>query len=159
MLDLTRLTLFVHSADSKSFSQAAKEFHITQPAVSHHIKALEQDIGKRLFIRSRGGLKLTEAGRLLLPWAPRLVRESIELQEMMASIDKKIVGQLNIACSTTTGKYILPQYVGRFLFYHPEVRAAILSCTSQQVVPHLLEDDANLGVVSYDACGREVECQ
>lgn len=159
MLDIMRLSIFIHAAGSKSFSQAAKELHITQPTVSHHIKALEQDIGKKLFDRSGGGLQLTEAGRLLLPWARKLVRESIELQEMMASIEEKIIGQLTIACSTTTGKYILPQFAARFHSRHPRVRVTILACTSEDVVPHLLEEDANLGVVSYDACGGKLECQ
>lgn len=159
MLDLMRLTIFIHAASSKSFSQAAKELHITQPTVSHHIKALEQDIGKELFVRSGGGLQLTEAGRLLLPWARKLVRESIELQEMMASIEDKIIGHLTIACSTTTGKYILPQFAARFHTCHPGVRVTILACTSGDVIPHLIEEDANLGVVSYDACGGKLECQ
>ncbi|HEY47633.1 MAG: hypothetical protein AMJ88_09190 [Anaerolineae bacterium SM23_ 63] len=159
MLDLIRLTIFIHSAESNSFSQAAKELHITQPTVSHHIKILEQDIGKKLFDRSGGRLQLTEAGRLLLPWARKLVRDSIELQEMMASIEENIVGQLCIACSTTTGKYILPQFAARFYARHPGVKVTIMSCTSENVVPHLLEEEANLGVVSYDACGGKLECQ
>jgi DNA-binding transcriptional LysR family regulator len=159
MLDLMRLMIFMHSAESHSFSQAAKELHITQPTVSHHIKALEKDIGKELFIRGGGRVQLTEAGRLLLPWARKLIRDSIELQEMMDSIDERIVGQLCIACSTATGKYILPQYAARFHARHPGVRVRILSCASENVVPQLLEEDANLGVVSYDACGGKLECQ
>jgi DNA-binding transcriptional LysR family regulator len=159
MLDLMRLTIFIHAAESNSFSQAAKELHITQPTVSHHIKALEQNIGKELFDRSGGRLQITEAGRLLLPWARKLVRDSIELQEMMASIEENIVGQLSIACSTTTGKYILPQFAARFHARHPGVKVTIMSCTSEDVVPHLLEEEANLGVVSYDACGGKLECQ
>jgi DNA-binding transcriptional LysR family regulator len=159
MLDLMRLTVFIHAADSRNFSQAAKELHITQPTVSHHIKALEQDIGKTLFDRGGQKLSLTEAGRLLLPWARKLVRESIELQEMMASIEAKIVGQLQIACSTTAGKYILPQFAGRFRARHPEVQIRVLSCTSENVIPRLLEEEANIGVVSYDACGGKLECQ
>jgi DNA-binding transcriptional LysR family regulator len=159
MLDLMRLMIFIHSAESKNFSQAAKELHITQPTVSHHIKALENDVGKRLFERGGGRLQLTEAGRLLLPWARKLVRESIELQEMMASIEENVVGQLYIACSTTTGKYILPQFAARFHARHPAVRVTIMSCTSEDVVPNLLEEEANIGVVSYDPCGGKLECQ
>lgn len=159
MLDLMRLKIFIHTAERMSFSQAAKELHVSQPTVSHHIKTLERDVGRSLFNRSGPKLQLTEAGRLLLPWARKLVRESYDLQEMMASIHERIVGHLRIACSTTTGKYILPQFAARFHSLHPGVMVSILACTSENVVPHIMEDDANLGVVSYDACGGPLECQ
>jgi DNA-binding transcriptional LysR family regulator len=159
MIYLMRLHVFIHAAESLSFSQAAKELHVTQPTVSHHIKALEKDLDRTLFDRSGGNIHLTEAGRLLLPWARRLIRESYELQEMMASIHETIAGHLRIACSTTTGKYILPQFAARFHRIHPGVKVSILSCTSTSVVPQIMEDDANIGVVSYDACGGPLECQ
>jgi DNA-binding transcriptional LysR family regulator len=159
MLDLMRLRVFIHSAESLSFSQAARELHVTQPTVSHHIKALEKDLGQELFDRSGGSLHLTEAGRFLLPWARKLVRETYELQEMMAFIDERIAGHLRIACSTTSGKYILPQFAARFHEILPHVKVSILSCTSESVVPQLMEEVANIGVVSYDACGGPLECQ
>jgi DNA-binding transcriptional LysR family regulator len=159
MLDLDRLKIFIQCVETMSFSQAAKKLHLTQPTVSHHIKALEQDVGKPLFIRGKGKLQLTEAARLLLPWARKLLRDSIELQEMMGSIDDQILGQIRIACSTTTGKYILPQYAGRFHERHPGVRVTILRCTLENVGIHLAEEDVNIGVVSYDACGNPYECQ
>jgi DNA-binding transcriptional LysR family regulator len=159
MIDLIRLRVFIHAAESLNFSQAAKELHVTQPTVSHHIKALEKDLDRKLFDRSGGNIHLTEAGRLLLPWARKLVRESYELQEMMASIHERIAGHLRIACSTTTGKYILPQFAARFHDIHPGVKVSIMSCTLPNVVPRLLEEEANIGVVSYDACGGALECQ
>jgi DNA-binding transcriptional LysR family regulator len=160
MLDLMRLQTFLHAAEHLSFSAAARHMHLTQPTVSHHIKALEDDLGVELFERSGGSLRLTEAGRLLLPRARKLVRESIELHQMMESLHDRILGEIRIACSTTTGKYILPQFAARFRSRHPGVRISILRCTPEYVVPRLLEAEANLGVVSYDVCGsEELECQ
>jgi DNA-binding transcriptional LysR family regulator len=159
MIDLMRLSIFIHAAERLSFSQAAKELHVTQPTVSYHVKSLETDLNRKLFDRTDNNLHLTEAGRLLLPWARKLIRESYELQEMMASIHERIAGTLRIACSTTTGKYILPQFAARFHKLHPGVRISILSCTSENVIPQIMEEDANIGVVSYDACGGPLECQ
>ena len=159
MIDITKLQAFLQAAQSLSFSDAARHLNLTQPTISHHIKVLEQSLCVELFDRSGSRLKLTEAGRLLLPWARKLVHESIELQQMMASLDENIAGQLRIACSTTTGKYILPQYAARFHAQHPDVRVSILACTQVTVVPRLLREEADLGVVSYDACGGEFECQ
>jgi DNA-binding transcriptional LysR family regulator len=96
---------------------------------------------------------------MLLPLARKLLRESIELHEMMYSLQDKIVGQLRIACSTTTGKYILPQFAARFHDRHPEVTINILRCSPETILPSLMEEEANLGVVSYDLCGGKLECQ
>ena len=159
MIDLAKLQTFLHVAQSMSFSEAATQLHLTQPTISHHIKMLERDLGVELFDRSGSGLRLTEAGSLLFPRARRLMHEVFEIQQMMESLENKIVGQLRIACSTTTGKYVLPQFAARFHDQHPGVNISILRCTSPLVVPQLLKEEADLGVVSYDACGDGMECQ
>lgn len=160
MLDLTKLRTFIHAAENLSFSEAGKQLHLAQPTVSHHIKILEETLGAELFIRSGHTVRLTEAGRSLLPRAHRLIHQAIELQEMMDSIQQKVVGHLRIACSTTAGKYILPQLAGRFCQRYPGIRVSILACNSENIAPRLLEGEANLAVISsYDHCGNDLECQ
>ena len=159
MIDLTRLQVFLYAAETSSFSEAAQRMHVTQPTVSHHIKSLERELSVELFDRSGGEMKLTEAGRLLLPRARKLLRDSIEVQQMMHSLEQRIVGHLRIACSTTTGKYILPQFAARFHQRHPGVRVSILRCISSDVMPRLLEGKADLGVVSFDGCKEGFDCQ
>jgi DNA-binding transcriptional LysR family regulator len=160
MVDLMRLKAFIYAAESLSFSEAAKQLHVTQPTVSHHIKTLETTLDVELFTRSGHILKLTEAGRLLLPYAHKLVHQANEVQEMMASLQQEIAGHLRIACSTTAGKFVLPQLAARFCQRFPGIRVTVLSCTPQHVVPQLLEEEANLAVVSsYDLCSNGLECQ
>ena len=160
MIDLTRLKAFIFAAESLSFSEAAKQLHLTQPTVSHHIKNLERTLGVELFTRSGHTLMLTEAGRLLLPFAHDLIHQANEVQDMMSSLQQKIVGHLRIACSTTSGKYILPQLAARFSQRFPGIKVSIMACTSQYIIPELLEGEANLAVVSsYDLCGDVLECQ
>lgn len=159
MIELSRLEIFLFAAEELNFSEAAKKLHISQPTVSHHIQLLEQELEVSLFERSSSGLHLTEAGQFLLPWAHKLIRETIEMQEMMASLQNKIVGYLRIACSTTTGKYLLPQFAARFHNQYPGVNITILSCTQENVIPRLLEEDSNLGVLSREICGDGFECQ
>jgi DNA-binding transcriptional LysR family regulator len=159
MIDLLKLEAFLHAAETLSFSEAARQMHLSQPTISHHIRRLENEFGVELFDRTGPGLHLTEAGHLLLPWAGKLIRESIEMQEMMASLQDKIVGHLRIACSTTSGKYILPQLAARFHERYPWVKVTILSCTAEHVVPRLLEEDANLGVLSREAFEEGLESQ
>lgn len=160
MIDLTRLKAFIFAAESLSFSEAAKQLHLTQPTVSHHIKTLERTLGVELFARSGHTLTLTEAGRLLLPYAHSLIHQANEVQDMMASLEQKIVGHLRIACSTTGGKYILSQLAARFSQRFPGIKVSIMACTSRHVIPRLLEGEANLAVVSsYDLCRDGFECQ
>jgi DNA-binding transcriptional LysR family regulator len=154
-----KIEAFLHAAETLSFSEAARQMHLSQPTISHHIKMLEHEFGVELFDRTGPGLRMTEAGRLLLPWARRLIRESIEMQEMMASFQDKIVGNLRIACSTTSGKYILPQLAARFHNRYPWVKVTILSCTQEHVVPRLLEEEANIGVLSREAFEEGLESQ
>lgn len=159
MIDLLKIETFIYAAENLSFSEAAKQMHLSQPTISHHIKMLEHEFGVELFERKGSGLQLTEAGYLLLPWARKLIRESIEMQEMMGSLQDKIVGHLRIACSTTSGKYILPQLAARFHNRYPWVNVTILSCTPEHVVPRILEEEANLGVLSREAFGEGLEAQ
>ena len=158
-MDLLKIEAFLHAAEALSFSEAAKRMHLGQSTISYHIKMLEGEFGVDLFDRSEAGIHLTEAGRLLVPWAHRLIRDSIEIQEMMASLQDKIVGHLRIACSTTSGKYILPQLAARFHNRYPWVEVTILSCTQEHVVPRLLEEEANIGVLSREAFEEGLELQ
>jgi DNA-binding transcriptional LysR family regulator len=160
MIDLERLRVFIYAAENLSFSEAAKRLYLTQPTVSHHIKALEEFLNVELFARTGSGVKLTEGGRLLLPWAQKLVRQAIEVEDLMASLDTGVAGQLRIACSTTAGKYVLPQLAARFSQRYANVQVSILACQPQHVVPQLLEEVAHLAVVSsYDLCTDDLECQ
>jgi len=159
MVDLLRIETFIHAAEHMNFSEAARILHLSQPTVSHHIKNLEKELGVILFERQGAAIRLTEAGRLLLPWAKRILRDSIEMQEMMESLKEGIAGNLQIACSTTAGKYVLPQLAARFTLRHPKIRTKLMRCTPGSVIPNLLEKEANLGVVSYEMPRKEIEIQ
>ena len=159
MTELVRLKSFLVAAEHLNFSEAAKQLHLAQSTISHHIKTLEKEMGTEMFDRSGGGLAITEAGRLLLPWARKLIQQSVEMQEVMASLQSGIAGHLRIACSTTAGKYVLPQLAARFCQRFPRIQVSILSCMPTYVTHRLLEDDANLGVVSYEIDDQSLEYQ
>ncbi|MFN2127532.1 MAG: LysR substrate-binding domain-containing protein [Anaerolineales bacterium] len=159
MIDFEKLDTFVLAAETLSFSDAAKHLNLTQPTVSYHIKALEEEMGMQLFERRGSQLNLTEAGQLLLPWARKLINQSIEMQEMMLSLHDGVVGQLRIACSTTAGKYVLPQLAARFCHRYPGIRVSIPRCNPENVIPQLLENEANLGVISHELLDETFELQ
>jgi DNA-binding transcriptional LysR family regulator len=159
MLSIDRLNVFLHVAETLSFSVAAQQLHLSQPTVSKHISELEKELKAGLFERSSSGVQLTEAGKTLLPWARKLVRDSFDLQNMMGAIDEEISGHLNIACSTTAGKYILPQLAARFRYKNPGVQISILPCTQENIALKLLGQEADLGVASVEIGRGALECQ
>jgi DNA-binding transcriptional LysR family regulator len=159
MTEIVRLKSFLYAAEHLSFSEAAKHLHLAQPTISHHIKTLEREMGSELFERSGAGLSLTEGGRLLIPWARKIIQQSVEMQEVMASLQTGIVGHLRIACSTTAGKYVLPQLAARFCQRFPKIHVSILACMPDLVTRRLLEGEANLGVVSYEISDPGMEYQ
>lgn len=159
MIDIQKIETFLATAENLSISETARQLHLSQPAVSHQIKSLEQELTATLFIRSNTGLQLTEAGRLLLPWARRLMHDTNDLKEMMASLHGDIVGELRIACSTTGGKYILPQLAARFSQQYPGIHVRILACGPEQTALNLLDGEAHLGVLSTEVDDTSLESQ
>jgi DNA-binding transcriptional LysR family regulator len=159
MVDLNRIETFLRATETMNFSETAKQLHLSQPTVSHQIKLLEKEMGVTLFVRTNTGLKLTEAGRFLLPLARRLQRDNINLKAMMSSIKEDVVGELRITCSTTAGKYILPQMAARFSYQYPGVKIKILACTPEDVTLRLLDGDAHLGVLSREILDDSLEFQ
>jgi LysR family transcriptional regulator, low CO2-responsive transcriptional regulator len=159
MVDIQKIETFLLAAENLSLSEAAKQLHLSQPAISHHIKTLEQELDVSLFIRSNTGLQLTEAGRLLLPWARRLLHDTNNLKEMMSSLHEDIAGELRISCSTTAGKYILPQLAARFCLRYPGIKVRILACGPEHAALNLLEGEAHIGVVSSEGSDASLESQ
>ncbi len=159
MIDLVKIETFLRAAEMLNFSDTAKQLHMSQPAVSGQIKNLEEELNVILFTRTNTGIRLTEAGRSLLPWAHRLVGDIKNMQLMMASIQTDIVGELRLACSTTAGKYVLPQMAARFCRRIPGVKVKILACTPEDVALKLLDGDAHIGVISREIQDAGVDSQ
>jgi DNA-binding transcriptional LysR family regulator len=159
MVNIKHLFVFLDVAQTLSFSETAQRLHVSQPTVSKNIHDLESELGVKLFERTGAKPRLTEAGRTLLPWARKLVIQSNELEDIARSINQDVTGSLMIACTTTAGKYILPQLAARFRQQYPQVRISIPSCTQEDVISHLLERNFHLGVVSREIYTAGFESQ
>lgn len=159
MIDIEKLGTFLRAAETLNFSETAKQLHLSQPTVSHQIKVLENTLGVTLFARTNVGLQLTEAGRVLVPWARRLLHDSNDLQAMISSIQQDVVGELRISCSTTAGKYVLPQMAARFCQRFPAVHVHILPCMPEDIALKLLEGEAHIGVLSREVLDPGLESQ
>lgn len=150
MLDAHQLNVFLAAAENLSFTQAAQRLHMTQPSVSQHIQSLEHYFDMKLFLRSGRALELTEAGLALLPLAREAVGLSIRIEETMQSLRGKVYGHLMVGCSTTPGKYILPQILARFHRDFPQVRVTCQVTPQVEALRMVSEGDAHFALFSMN---------
>jgi len=142
-----RLKVFRAVAEQLNFTQAADALYLTQPAVTLQIKALEEDLGVRLFDRTGGRVRLTEAGVTLLDYAHRIAALYTEAERAIGESVGDERGQLALGASTTIARYVLPALVGEFAAAHPRVELMLMSANTEGVVGALNEGRIALGLV------------
>ncbi|MBK6286464.1 MAG: LysR family transcriptional regulator [Gammaproteobacteria bacterium] len=124
-MDTQLLAAFIAVAGAASFSQAAEQLHLTQPAISKRIAQLEQLLGARLFDRIGRRVSLTESGARLLPRAERSLREIEETTRAIRDLSGQVSGRLSLATSHHIGLHRLPPVLRAFSQRHPEVNLEI----------------------------------
>jgi DNA-binding transcriptional LysR family regulator len=147
-MDTRQLAAFCAVVDRKSFSLAAEQLGVTQPAVSLQIRSLEKRLGQRLLDRSGRRVELTEAGRRLYRSAQRLLAlEEQLLDEMAGDGDGELRGRLEIGCSTGPGATVLPLLLCQFQEANPEVSISLSVNDTQHVIDLVADREIELGVV------------
>lgn len=159
MFSLHELEVFLNAAELESFSEAARRLHISQPAVSQAIGSLERHFAIDLFLRHGRSVRLTDAGQALKPMARELLASARRLNETMASLQGEVIGEINIGCSTASGKYLLPGLIARFRDRFPQVRINVLVTSRNSVIQKLLSGQVALGVSSRRIEHRDLEYQ
>jgi len=157
MLDTHRLRVFLIAAETLNFSLAAKRLHMTQPSVSQHIQALEQQFGTELFVRSGRRLCLTEAGAVLVPMAEKMVSMALHAQEVMVNLKGEVHGHLYVGCSTTPGRYILPKLLSKFILRYPQVQASCQVHSRQEALRQLSQGKVHLALASTHEFDKDCE--
>ncbi len=146
MID-TRLRVFRSVATQLSFTKAANELFISQPAISKHIQELEKEYGVRLFDRIGSRIQLTRAGQLLLDHACKIIDAYQSLNFDMKKLTEKSEGELRLGASTTISQYILPEIIVRFRKRYPDIRLTLLSGNSHEIEDALTNGRIDLGMV------------
>ncbi|NCF64613.1 MAG: LysR family transcriptional regulator [Chloroflexi bacterium] len=158
MLDTHQLNVFLIAAETLNFTQAARLLHMSQPSVSQHIQTLEQSFGHPLFVRLGRRIELTDSGEALVPLAREMVRRSIQIEETMKSLEGEVHGHLLVGCSTTPGKYILPQLLARFHHLNPKVRVSCTVASQGEVFRMLCDGEVHVAMISEPyMSSRDVE--
>lgn len=148
MLNLDSLRVFLTVAEYGSFSEAGRQMHLTQPAVSQSIQGLEKQLGIQLFSRQGRAVQLTEAGQVLVSMARELLAAAQRVEQTMFSLHGEVVGEMSIGCSTASGKYLLPGLIARFRHEFPQARINVLVTSRDSVIHKLLAGEVAIGISS-----------
>ena len=157
LLNLNDLLIFLVACETKNFSQTGRQLHLSQPAISQIINNLEKHFGTKLFYRQGRSVNLTEIGQALRPMAQELVSAAKRLDETVSSLQGELVGEFDIGCSTTSGKYLLPSLIAKFRRMYPMVRANVIVTSRDSVIKKLVSGEVAMGVSSRRIQHRDLE--
>jgi DNA-binding transcriptional LysR family regulator len=154
-----RLRAFAAFARRRSFSAAARELRISQPAVSKHIADVEREAGVKLVVRRPRGGELTPAGEFLANHVLRAHALLVQASRGIGEFRQRVTGTLTVVASGVPATYLLPETVVAFQRAYPGVRVSIVSGNSAQTMDALRSHRAELGVVGGFAAAPEIEAE
>jgi len=147
-MDTQALSAFLEVADSQSFSKAGQRLHLSQPAISKRIAALETVLGSPLFDRVGRQIRLTDAGRTLLPYARQVLQQIADGHRALAELSGEVSGRLSIGTSHHIGLHRLPPVLRAFTNRYPDVDLDIQFMDSEDACEAVLHGRLELGIVT-----------
>ena len=142
-----RLQVFHTVARLLSFTKAAEELHMTQPAVTFQVRQLEEQFNTRLFDRTHNRISLTDAGSRVYDYAEKIFQLYNEMDNSVRELTGDISGVLILGASTTIAEYMLPVLLGDFKAKHPEVTIRLKVANTDGIVAQVENNEIDLGVV------------
>lgn len=152
-MELHHLRYFEAVARIGNITRAAEELNIAQPSLSKQIQSLEADVGTQLFDRVGRRVELTDAGRLLLPYARRVLREVEAARAALRERADLTSGHVAIGAPPTIGARLLPQALAAFNTLHPNIELELHEAGSAPLVRQLLAGEVDLAVVPVPQVG------
>lgn len=157
-LTFRQLQVFESVARQRSFTRAAQELHLSQPAVSMQIRQLESAVGLPLFEQLGKKIHLTEAGRVMLQFSRRVDGDLRETEEAIEELKGVEGGRLRIAVATTVN-YFAARLLSRFCNRYPGVRVSLDVTNRQAVVRQLEENSVDVVLMGQPPGGLDVEAE
>lgn len=141
------LRSFLAVCDLEGFTKAARHLQVSQPAVSTHIRELEENLGVRLFEKLGTRVRLSRSGEAIVGEARAIVQGVRHLRDMALESETGVGGVLTVGASTTPGNYVLPRVLGEFERLYPAVRTTLVIGNSARVLERLVANEVDLGAV------------
>ncbi|HLH21261.1 MAG TPA: LysR family transcriptional regulator [Chloroflexota bacterium] len=159
LADLYRLQTFHAVATERSFTRAGRRLHLSQPAVSAHVRALERHFGARLFAVRHRRVYLTAEGEALYAYSERVFNLLAEAERAVAATHGLERGRLVGGASTTVGNYLLPPVLVQFARAYPAVQVGIVVGTTAEIVARVLADEVAFGLVEATVGHPDLDAQ
>ncbi len=157
MLENFRLRVFRSVAEHLNFRKAGEALYLTQPAVTLQIKTLEEELGTRLLERSASGVRLTEAGNILLQYARQLSGLAEQAEQEIANLKGKAAGELVIGASTTIAQYVLPPLLAEFAHQFPAVQIRVFSANTERITAGVASEHFGIGLIEGPPLRQDVK--
>ncbi|HTV41313.1 MAG TPA: LysR substrate-binding domain-containing protein [Candidatus Sulfotelmatobacter sp.] len=154
-----RLHVFRQVAELRSLTRASKALRLSQPAVTKHIKLLEEELRLPLFVRSSHGVELTDAGTVFLKHVQTTERERAAILEQLQAPVGKLTGGIRLGGSMTITSYYLPEILLAFKTKYPDVRCTVVEGNTEFILGLLLNQRIDLGLVEGPCHRREVQAR
>lgn len=155
-MDDHKLKVFCTVAETKSFSKASEIIHLTQPAVSLQIQALEEIYGTRLFDRSNNTVVLTRAGTLLYKYAREILALYSSAEKEIGEITGLVKGSLSVGASTTIANYLLPSVIVDFRKKYPKIKVNLHVGNTKGVMEFLNSSTIDIGLVEGEVQRQKI---
>ncbi|WNS45769.1 selenium metabolism-associated LysR family transcriptional regulator [Paenibacillus sp. MMS20-IR301] len=158
-MNFHQLHIFYTVSERGSFSAAALTLHMTQPAVTMQIQALEDYFGTKLFDRSTKKIMLSEAGRTLMPFALRSMQLMRETDQAMSAFTHMLEGRLQLGASLTIGEYVLPRLLGPFGREYPNISIMMKVMNTSQIMDEIHKHQLNFGLIEAPVSHPDMEIE
>ena len=147
-MDFDQLNTFLEVARLSSFSKAAETCFRTQPAISSQIRALEEEVGAKLFDRSGGKVSLTQPGKAFQKYAEQQMEARKQMIAALAEMEKVPRGELVVGANEGTCLHILPEVFAEFKKQYPGVAVSIRRSERAKVLENIIDNSVDFGVIS-----------
>jgi DNA-binding transcriptional LysR family regulator len=156
-MDVRDLQVFLSVAEHLNYTRAAEEVHLSQPSVSVRMRQLEHDLGTKLFEQLGKKIILTEAGKLLVPSARRVIAAMTDARDAIDQLQGLERGSIRIGASTTPGMYLIPRTIAHFKRRYPKIEVQLAVKDTRQIEEAVIRNEVDFGFVGGHLTGDEVD--
>ncbi len=155
---LRQLQTFASIFELGSLTAAAEHLHLSQPAVSRQLKALEKELGAELCLRRGHAVLPTPGGEVVYAYAQRLMSLQRDLRQQVATLAAPGAGSLTLSCVDTVAVYTLPDLLQEFLREHPAVHVHVHTLPTRNAVAEVLGLEADLALTTTPVTHPRLRC-
>lgn len=158
-MNFDSLRIFVKVVEKQNFSRAAEELNLSQPAVSLHIRHLEEEYDTSFIIRSPKHVRVTKAGEFFYQKAKQILYAVDETRLELQALKQEVSGPLTLGASYTVGEYFLPKQLVMYTKEYPKVQAQVKINNTREIIEALLDEKIDVGLIEGSTSSPDVDVQ